>query len=204
MSYEYASEVPEARGDEAAEILPGAEMPDDLRRIITASDLTDIYNRYREPVFGGLFKLLKRREDAEDSTHVTFERLMKSMESGNMIKLGAIPTWLFITSRRIGLDDIKSKKHRITAVLDEEFDYPSARVRGFEDQVVTHDELSETIAQVAPNRRAAFMLRDYDGLSHKQIAAVMGLRSEGASKMLAKHGRDDVKAQIEYNARRDG
>ena len=65
-----------------------------------------------------------------------------------------------------------------------------------EDAVPEHDEMWDALAQLAPRRRAALVLRYYLDLSEADIAAVLGCRP-GTVKSLTHRGLADLKEVLE-------
>lgn len=151
---------------------------DEIALAATAGDAEAVGRLYDElvgPIYRYIAVRVRRREDAEDLTHLTFERIV-----------GALPryhhngrpfaAWAFRIARNAVIDH--QRRVRPTEPLGasvEPSDGP-----GLEALSLRREELRElhaAIARLTPDQREALTLRYAGGLSADEAAEVMGRRA---------------------------
>ncbi len=142
-----------------------------------------LYRRYLDRVYGYAFYLLGDHHDAEDATERTFLAALSAI--GSFRDTGAtFRSWLFRIAHNQVANARRSRGRRPTSPLDGE-DRPSglpdpAATVGAADQ---SRELRRALDSLPPDRRQVVVLRFVDGLTAREIGAVLG-RSEGAVRVL--------------------
>jgi RNA polymerase sigma-70 factor (ECF subfamily) len=146
--------------------------------------LVDRHSRY---VFSVAYRLTGSVEDAEDVVQNTF---LKAHRQLNRFEARAdVKTWLHRITVNASIDLIRSRRHREVghdpADLEAGSDRADSldRVPGPERLVMSaeiRDRLKEGLTLLTPSERAAFTLRHVEGLSIREVAAAMGLKTEAA------------------------
>ena len=162
---------------------PGAAVPadatlDQLGRAATAGDVEAVGRLYDElvgPIYRYVAVRVRRREDAEDLTHLVFERIVTALpryhHNGR-----PFAAWAFRIARNAVIDH--QRRTRPTEPLGPESE--SADGTGLEALSVRLEELRElraAIARLTPDQREALLLRYAGGLSADEAAEVMGRRA---------------------------
>jgi RNA polymerase sigma-70 factor (ECF subfamily) len=141
----------------------------------TAADQT------RQPVFAELmaahqqkvlrtaYRLLGRMEDAQDVCQEVFLRLLKNLDSLD----APAQSWLYRVTVNLCNDHYR-RNHRLTAVEIEPIDpTPSA------ERVLQDDDRKRLLAlglrRLTERERTAIVLRDIEGLSTAEVAAILGV-----------------------------
>jgi RNA polymerase sigma-70 factor, ECF subfamily len=146
-----------------------------------------LYRRYLERVYGYAFYLLGDHHDAEDVTERTFVLALGALD--RFRDEGAtFRAWLFRIAHNEIANALRSRRRRRTEPLD---DLPAKDrpVDGAPDPlaaVTAADDartLRHALAALPDDRRQVLVLRFVDGLSAREIGAVIG-RSEGAVRVL--------------------
>lgn len=147
-----------------------------------------LYERYKSPIFGFLFHLLRDRQTAEDCTHDVFIRLYK--KAGHYRAKAKFSTWLYQMARNAAIDLLRMKKLRVSAPLDaplnelEEGGNTLADLLSHKgaspDQVVESQEavqmIRRGILRLNDDDREIITLCDIQGLPHKEAAKVLKMR----------------------------
>ena len=139
-----------------------------------ANALAGIYSRYARGLFAVAYRLLQRREDAEDVVHDVFVGLPEALcRYKDRDSLGA---WLRTITARVALQRIRHEAVRSTVTLhDEQAPSKSASL----DASIT---VERALAELAPNLRAVLVLKEIEGFSHAEIAEMLNI-SVGASEV---------------------
>ncbi len=142
-----------------------------------------LYRRYLDRVYGYAFYLLGDHHDAEDVTERTFLAALSAV--GSFRDTGAsFRSWLFRIAHNQVANALRGRGRRATSSLEGE-EQPSglldpAATVGAADEA---RELRAALDRLAPDRRQVLVLRFVDGLTAREIGAVLG-RSEGAVRVL--------------------
>ena len=170
-----AADVPEPTAVAPVGTL-GAHAPlDDVARAATAGDVEAVGRLYDElvgPIYRYIALRVRRREDAEDLTHVVFERIV-----------GALPryhhtgkpfaAWAFRIARNAVIDHHRrTRPTESLAAIEERVDATGLEALSLRREEI--DELRSAIQRLTPDQREALMLRYAGGLSADEAAEAMG------------------------------
>jgi len=111
----------------------------------------------------------------------TFVRAFASLDSFR--GESSLRTWLFTIERRLMLDRRRAERRSRETVPVEESDNVSEY--GALDSLIaeeTQERVRRSLAALSPTQREVFTLRVQQGLSYKEIAAVVG-STEGAARV---------------------
>lgn len=134
-----------------------------------------LFNRYWEHIYATAFQFTKSHELSEDLAQDVFARVWINKEK--LAKVERFDGYLFIMARNIFYDKLRKKVY--AGDLDEHFK------SYFSDTTITPDsrmELKELqaviekgIETLPPQQQKAFRLSRFQGLSHDEIAVIMGV-----------------------------
>jgi RNA polymerase sigma-70 factor (ECF subfamily) len=146
-----------------------------------------LLSRHRRGVFNFCLRMLGERTAAEDAMQEIFLRLIRSAKDWE--RQAKFTTWLYTIARNHCIDALRKASYRKTASLDHalregEEDGPlgdkiadeegispdrgaeSSRMRG---------ALVRAIADLPPEQREVFVMREYAGMPFKEIATAVGV-----------------------------
>lgn len=154
-----------------------------------------LYRRYVERVYGYAFYLLGDHHDAEDVTERTFLSALGNI--GRFRDEGAsFRSWLFRIAHNEVVNGLRQRRRRRTLPLYDAAERVThddpGRLVGMADEA---RELRRALSQLPDDRRWVIVLRFVDGLSSREIAAVLG-RSEGAVRVLQHRALRDLAAKL--------
>ena len=119
--------------------------------------------------------LVRNDHDAEDIVQESFLKAYKAQES---FRGGETKTWMLAIVRNTAMDFLRRCKSSATTTLDEpgyepRDDSPDPERALLEQS--RRDRVRQAISQLEPEFREAIVLREIEGLSYKEIAAVLNI-----------------------------
>jgi RNA polymerase sigma-70 factor (ECF subfamily) len=147
---------------------------------VAAGDLQALgllFERYKQPLFRFLYRLLQRVEFAEDLLQEAFLRLY---DRRARFKPGSrFAPWLYAIAHHLAIDALRRERRLIP--LD---DVPEgATASTLCDDLVRAEvagAVRVAIAALPVDQRVALVLREYEGFSYREIADIVGCREEAA------------------------
>ena len=135
-----------------------------------------IYDRYAGGVLAFCVHMLRSREAAEDALQLTFVSAYRALRAADSSM--SLRPWLYTIARNRCLSELRARRDGVdvdgVTVERPCFD-------GVADQVQRREELSEMLEdmqRLPSDQRAALVLFELGDHSHKEIAAVLGVRRE--------------------------
>lgn len=147
-----------------------------------------LFRRYAARVHATAYRLTGSWEDAEDTLQEVFVRLANKAGS---IKSGAsLSSWIYRTAVNCATDCLRRRRASMTLDADhprvgevialESLRREAERQRS-EDRESLLAQVEALIPKLPERQAAVFVLRHFQGLSHREIAAIVGC-SEASSK----------------------
>lgn len=145
-----------------------------MNKTITIIDFTLLYNLYKRPLYNYVWKMLSDKSVTEDIVQNVF---LKFYENLAVIKQSSKPSaWLFTTARNEVFGFLRKKKIRSENLIDDDFDYTSAKSANDDIEETEIKELIEKeIESMNEESKEIFVLRHYSELSYNEIANILGL-----------------------------
>lgn len=141
-----------------------------------------LYARYRVRLYNFIRRFIGDQSTTEDIFQETFLRAYR--ERQRYKQRAAVSTWLYTIARNLCLHEIDKRSRRQSGSQDTELMATARASRG--QNPLAELEVTETAARVVravgllpPAEREVLILSRYEGLTHRQIAAIVG-KSEGA------------------------
>ncbi len=146
---------------------------------VVAGDMTalgELFERYKQPLFAFLCRLLGRRDVAEDLLQDTFLRVYDRRRTFKpSLRFAA---WLYAIAHHLAIDTL-----RRDARCDYRDEVPDTPGAALEDDVARRllgDEVRRAVAALPADQRTVIILREYHDFSFKEIAAIAGISEEAA------------------------
>jgi RNA polymerase sigma-70 factor (ECF subfamily) len=142
-----------------------------------------LYRRYVDRVYGYCFYLLGDHHDAEDATERTFTAALAAVD-GFRDEGATFRAWLFRIAHNQLANALRSRDRQRAASLEVVAEpRANADPAGLLSLAEDARSLRRALDQLPVDRRQVVVLRFVDGLSAREIGAVLG-RSEGAVRVL--------------------
>ena len=140
--------------------------------------LEQVYRAYERSVYTLARRLTKSPEDAEDVLQETFLEVCRSL--GKWRGDGSLWGWIRQVAASKALMRYRREKLRATDVLDDE-----VAGRAGEDVPLRLD-LEAALGRLPERTRTVVWLHDVEGMTHEEIAEVMGMTTSFSKSQLAR------------------
>ena len=159
------------------------------------TDSAHCFEQHRARLFGVAYRMLGSRADAEDVVQDAWLR----WQGADHAAIASAEAWLVTVATRLSLDRLRSAKREREAyvgpwlpepILTDALDSPELRLE-FASEVSM--ALMTVLECLAPDKRAAFLLREVFDYDYPDIAGILS-RSEAAVRQLVHRAREDVRA----------
>jgi RNA polymerase sigma-70 factor, ECF subfamily len=132
----------------------------------------DLYARFRDRIYGFCLYQLGNAEEAEDALQTTFLYAFRGLRRG-VVPVAEGP-WLFTIARNACLERHRSRRRRRPEILSDPQVLESGAVaaeRNGDDGL----RIQQALDHLPDQQRMAFVLREWRGLSYREIAAEMDI-----------------------------
>jgi RNA polymerase sigma-70 factor (ECF subfamily) len=136
--------------------------------------LAALYRQVANPLLAVAYRLLLSRADAEDVVHDLFVGLPEALR--HYTERGSLLPWLKRIAARLALSRLRTPARREVRLEEAG---PIARPSA--DPIETM-AIEAALASLSPSLRAVLVLKEIEGFSHAEIAAMLGI-SAGASEV---------------------
>ena len=158
------------------------DLPDVLAAQRDRAAFGALYRRYLDRVYGYAFYLLGDHHDAEDVTERTFLAALGAIDSFRD-EGATFRAWLFRIAHNQLVNALRARgRHRSTA-LDADVTATDGDPELLAGRAEEWRRLRRALDRLPDDRRQVIVLRFVDGLSAREIGAVLG-RSPGAVRVL--------------------
>ncbi|TBR17560.1 sigma-70 family RNA polymerase sigma factor [bacterium] len=131
-----------------------------------------LIERHGPGLFSFLLYRLGRREDAEDAYA---EVVMKAWAAwGTYQETGRAQAWLFTIARRRALDLAAARRWTVPLLPDAEGPSPEPGPEREAEGGYARERIARALTELTPEQKDVFLMREYGGLSFKEIAAAAG------------------------------
>jgi RNA polymerase sigma factor (sigma-70 family) len=139
-----------------------------------------LFERHAGAIYGYCLNRLGRREEAEDAVQTTFLNAFRALRRGVVPEFEA--AWLYKIAENVCSERHRSAGRRLEVVQDPtvlEEAAPAAESRS--DELAG---LGEALGRMAPRQRQALLLREWKGLSYREIAQELRLSPAAVETLL--------------------
>jgi RNA polymerase sigma factor (sigma-70 family) len=133
----------------------------------------DLYERYAGQIFGYCLHQLGSREEAEDAVQTTFMNAFRGLSRGIVPEVES--AWLFKIAHNVCLSRRRSSWRRGRVEAPNNFEVLQEIVPGRESGSDELIRLQDVLEEMPENQRRAILLREWQGLTYREISAELGL-----------------------------
>ena len=181
----------------------GEQARDDTVRLVKrlkAGDeraFEELVKAYRERLYRVAWRILRDDESAEDAAQEAFIKVYRHI--GRFEERSSLYTWMYRITVNIALNKLKRDRFRQMVPLG---DLPRRDKRASTNPLraalssEVAERIDEAVQQLPEKQRAVFTLKFFEGLSHREIADIVGC-SEGTSKANYFHAIRKLRVMLE-------
>lgn len=182
---------------ETSETSPDAVDAEATKALVRATQRGDrqafraLYEQYRQRVFRTAYRLLGRREQAEDVTQEVFVTLFHRLDSFD--HRSAFTTWLYRITVNACYDVMRKQERRAKYRADdvdlhtvENLPLGSARADEDARQREVQHYVERALGRLGQELRTTFVLREMEGLPYEEIARVLDVSQGTVASRLAR------------------
>jgi RNA polymerase sigma factor (sigma-70 family) len=133
----------------------------------------DLYERYSSQIFGYCLHQLGSREEAEDAVQTTFMNAFRGLSRGIVPEVES--AWLFKIAHNVCLSRRRSSWRRGKVEAPNNFEVLQEIIPGREPVADELISLQDVLEDMPENQRRAILLREWQGLTYREISAELGL-----------------------------
>ena len=157
----------------------------------------DLYERYSGQILGYCLHQLGSREEAEDAVQTTFMNAFRGLQRGIVPELES--AWLFKIAHNVCLSRRRSSWRRGRVEAPNNFEVLQEIVPGREQVADELIRLQDVLEEMPENQRRAILLREWQGLTYREISDELGL-SQAAVETLIFRARRALAQGLEQDA----
>ena len=157
----------------------------------------ELYERYSEQIFGYCQHQLGSREEAEDAVQTTFMNALRGLQRGIVPELES--AWLFKIAHNVCLSRHRSSWRRGKVESPNNLEVLQEVVAGPDHAADELIRLQEVLEGMPETQRRAILLREWQGLTYKEISTELGL-TQGAVETLIFRARRALAQGLEQDA----
>lgn len=136
----------------------------------------ELVNKYKKRIYYLAYSLTNNHADALDLSQEAFIKAYRSIHSFR--GRSSFYTWLYRITVNLCLNHLKREAKKKEVSFDErievvQVDWWSNPKKALENKELQED-LTKAIDSLPPRQKAVFALRHLEGLSHKDIASILG------------------------------
>lgn len=157
----------------AAQATPGDSELVERMRASDPDALRAIVERYQDRIFALIFGIVRDRHEVEDVAQEVFMKVFTRIDAFD--GRSRFYTWLYRVAANTAKDHVKKRARRPAVALDEESRVESPGRGPFEsaERAEARRKVREAIDELPLPYREVLALRELDGLSYNEIAAVL-------------------------------
>jgi RNA polymerase sigma-70 factor, ECF subfamily len=187
---------------EPSEIVPGhvtVSANCDPKPVDASTPWDQLVRDYSGGVYRRAYGLTRNRHDAEDLTQEVFVRVFRNLAT---YQPGNFDGWLYrITVNLFRSQVRRSQRVRLEQLREDVVDQRTTGRQSPEELLaarIVDNDIRDALADLPPEYRVAVLLSDIDGLSNKEIAAVLDIKRSTVGTRLHR-GRAQLRAALAHN-----
>jgi len=160
--------------------------------VVDATD--ELYRRYGKKLYAYCLYELRSREEAEDAVQTTFLNAFRGLQRGTTTRFEQ--AWLYKIARNVCIARRSSSGRRQRLEAPSDFEMLEETIpSGASADSLELMGLEDALVRMPENQRWAILLREWQGLTYREIANELGV-TQGAIEMLIFRARRTLAAAL--------
>src|SRR5512133_2215005 len=144
----------------------------------------DLYQSYAEKIYRFIYFKTFHKETSEDLTSEVFMKAMERINQFDETK-GVFSAWIYRIARNAVIDHYRTKHP--TENIDDGWGLMSSTNIERDAQVnASLEAVQQALAVLGKDQREVVVMRLWDGLSHREIAAILGMTESNAKQIFSR------------------
>ncbi|MCK5087673.1 MAG: RNA polymerase sigma factor [Melioribacteraceae bacterium] len=143
-------------------------------------EFTLIYNRYKTGLYNYVLKMIKNRMVTDDIIQNVFLKLFENLSS--IKNKNSVRFWLFTTARNEVYTYFRKKKIELNKIssesLEEIGDLSESNLENEFEMMEMKNLIINELNKLTVEQKEIYLLKEYGGLSYKEIAGAMEIDEE--------------------------
>jgi RNA polymerase sigma-70 factor (ECF subfamily) len=159
-----------------------------------------LFERFERPILRYCLRCLRSRDEAEDAVQSTFLRAFTALQRGVVPDVEA--AWLFKIAHNVCLSQHLSTNRRSSREVLRDFDgaaEPAAKPTEADELF----GLADALSTMPPRLRTPFLLREWQGLSYREIAGELDTTESAVTTLIFRARRHLAQALAGETAKRE-
>ena len=140
-----------------------------------------LVSHHRTMLYTVCYRILGSRQDAEDATQLALLAAWRNLD--RFEQRSGFSTWLYRIAHNAALGVLR---RRVPEPVGDAVDRVAERRPSHADAVLDAGAVRWALAQIPPDFRAALVLREYAGMSYREIAETQGIKLETVKTRIAR------------------
>lgn len=147
----------------------------------------ELYDRYGGRLLALCMRYAGDRAAAEDLMHDAFLKIVDSLARFRYRGEGSLRAWIERVTINLAIERLRRNRRLPASIpLEEEYNAAVPEPTAEEIDRIPQGELLRMVAELPEGYRTIFNLYCLDGLSHREIARLLGIREKSSSSQLAR------------------
>ncbi|MCW1891959.1 MAG: sigma-70 family RNA polymerase sigma factor [Candidatus Uhrbacteria bacterium] len=150
----------------------------------TPGRFDDLYQLYAEKIYRFIFFKTFHRETAEDITSDVFMKALERIGQFDAAR-GTFSAWIYRIARNAVIDHYRT--NRTSEEIEDGWTVVSSTdVERDAETAVAFEKVQEALKLLKPEQREIVVMRLWDGLSHQEIAAILGMTESNVKQVFSR------------------
>jgi RNA polymerase sigma-70 factor, ECF subfamily len=158
-----------------------------------------LFRQHSGWIYGYCLRLLRSPQDAEDALQATYLNACRSLNAG--VRPEVDSAWLLRITRNICLTRLRSSSRRARYEHVGDFALVEETLPALDRRAEDLIGLADALASLSEQQRQAILLREWQGLTHGEVAQTLGL-TQAAAETLIFRARRSLAAALKNPAKR--
>ena len=140
-------------------------------------EFTLIYNRHKSRLYFYIYKMVNDKMIAEDIIQNVFIKYYENMS--NIREKEYVASWIYTTARNEIFSLFRKKLRKSEEIVNEDYEFPAENNLAVEYENIELKKIIMNELELLPQeQKEVYLLREYSGLSYKEIADIQQIDEE--------------------------